>query len=187
MKPEIRKGLRTIVASREFTKRAGRKSARVRIEIGTPQHLPAEPGLSDWWACPIRIRGLGQPMLAYAGGVDGVQALELSMRHASQMLSGTKAFNNGEIYWGKTPLTQDLDFALPLSLARLQSAVEMTLSVLRKRRKSLSREAERAFRAMLKEAVRSLAACATHARRAESSENAKGEVPRRLRRRAMAG
>jgi hypothetical protein len=126
-------------------------------------------------------------MLAYAGGVDGVQALELSMRHASQMLSGTKAFNNGEIYWGKTPLTQDLDFALPLSLARLQSAVEMTLSVLRKRRKSLSREAERAFRAMLKEAVRSLAACATHARRAESSENAKGEVPRRLRRRAMAG
>ena len=185
MKPAIRKGLRTIVASRQFTKRAGRKSTRVRIEIGTPQHLPAEPGLSDWWACPIRIRGLGQPMLAYVGGVDGVQALELSMRHASQLLSGTKAFHNRELYWGKTPLAQHLDFALPLSLASLQNAVHLTVSMLRKHRKSLSREAERAFRAMLKEAVRSLAACATQARRAE--KNAKGEVPRRSRRPAMAG
>ena len=43
MRPEIRKGLRTIVASREFTRRAGSKSARVRIEIGSPQHLRAEP------------------------------------------------------------------------------------------------------------------------------------------------
>ena len=127
MKPEIRKGLRTIVASREFTKRAGRKSARVRIEIGTPQHLPAEPGLSDWWACPIRIRGLGKPMLAYRGGVDGLQALELAMRGAGQMLSGTTAFHNGELYWGKTSLAQDLDFALPLSVGSLQSAIELLM------------------------------------------------------------
>jgi len=182
MKPEISKGLRTIVASREFTKRAGRKSARVRIEIGIPQHLPAEPGLSDWWACPIRIRGLGQPMLAYAGGVDGLQALELAMRHASQMLSGTKAFHNGQLYWGKTPLTHELDFALPLQLASLQSAIELTLSMLRKRRKSLSREAERGFRVMLQEAVRGLAACATQAPRVEAPENSKVGAQRRLRR-----
>ena len=160
MKPEIRKGLLAIVASREFTKRAGGKSARVRIEIGTPQHLPAEPGLSDWWACPIRIRGLGKPMLAYSGGIDGLQALELALRRAGEMLSGAQAFRNRELYWGKTPLMQNLDFALPLSLARLQSAVELTLSMLRKRRKSLSREAERGFTEMLEEAVRGLAACA---------------------------
>ena len=161
MKPEIRKGLRSIVAAREFTRRRGSKSARVRIEIGTPQHLAAEPGLSDWWACPIRIRGLGKPMLAYSGGVDSLQALELAFQHAGQMLSGTQAFRDGELHWGRTLLAHDLDFALPLSLARLQSAVELTLSMVRKRRKHLSREAQRGFTEMLEDAVRSLSACAT--------------------------
>jgi hypothetical protein len=102
-------------------------------------------------------------MLAYRGGLDQFQALELAMRGVSEMLSGTQAFRNREIYWGKTPLVQDLDFALPLSLARLQSAVEMILSMLRKPRKSLSREAKRGFTEMLEAAVRSLATCATQA------------------------
>src|SRR5947208_859476 len=102
MKREILRGLRTIVASREFTRRAGRRRSRVRIEIGIPQHLHAEPGLSGWWACPIRIRGVGEPMLSYRGGADRFQALELAMRGASQMLSGTQAFARGELYWGKT-------------------------------------------------------------------------------------
>ncbi|HET9754692.1 MAG TPA: hypothetical protein VFP52_17100, partial [Myxococcales bacterium] len=70
MKPEIRAGLEQIVGVRKYVRKAPRGSSEVIVEVGLPQHLPAEEELSDWWACPLRIRGLGRPRELYAGGSD---------------------------------------------------------------------------------------------------------------------
>jgi len=75
---------------------------------------------------------LGKPIIYYAGGVDAVQALELSIRSAASHLIATDDFREGKLYWGKTPLRDSLDFGLPLTLASLQTTVEITRGLMQR-------------------------------------------------------
>jgi hypothetical protein len=160
MKEKIRKGLRSIIAIREFVRRVGRRSTPVRIEIGSPVHLPANAkrDLSDWWACPLRIRGVGKPMELYVGGSDSFQAVELAMRLAAQRILDKSAFQDGELYWGNTPMRNALDLALPLGPGSLQLALDITRGLLRKSK--LPRPVLRSFSRNLNEIAKHLAACA---------------------------
>jgi hypothetical protein len=160
VKEKIRKGFRRIIASREFVRRVGRRSNPVRVEIGSPVHLPADAkgDLSDWWACPLRIRGVGKPIELYVGGVDSFQAVELAMRLAAQRILNTSAFQDGELYWGNTPMRDALDLALPLRLGSLQLTLDITRGLLRKSK--LPRPVLRSFSRNLNEIAMHLAACA---------------------------
>lgn len=158
MNQMIRRGLRRILATRRYNRRVGRRYTPVTVEIGSPVHLRSEDDLADWCACPFRILGLGKPIIYYAGGVDAVQALELSIRSAASHLIATDDFREGKLYWGKTPLRDSLDFGLPLTLASLQTAVEITRGLMRKSK--LPRDIQKGLPAQLSEVLRQLKTCA---------------------------
>lgn len=67
----------TFIARRRYVFSKGAKSTSIAIEIGVPKRLRGGE-----WACPYRIRGLGDGRIHRARGVDGVQALILAIEGA---------------------------------------------------------------------------------------------------------
>jgi hypothetical protein len=50
-------------------------TTQILVELGRPAKFPE---FSDFY-CPYRISGAGEEKLFYAGGVDGIQAIQLAL------------------------------------------------------------------------------------------------------------
>lgn len=85
-----------VIAQRklEATRADGTKSELI-VKIGTPKMFPDS---SDFFA-PYQICGLGDEEVWYAGGVDAVQALQLSMGMIGAELSALRSRRNVDIRW----------------------------------------------------------------------------------------
>jgi len=69
--------LGSVIAERRL-RVTGQPELDVRVRIGTPSPFFDSPHSSYY--CPYQITGLDDSKVKYAGGVDGVQALELAIR-----------------------------------------------------------------------------------------------------------
>ena len=93
----------TVIATRELHIEG---SAKVRITIGTPREFPE----GDNFFCPFQILGIGNETVRYAGGVDAVQALVLSLQAIGAYLYTSAEFKAGRLtYLGM----RNLGFPVP--------------------------------------------------------------------------
>ncbi len=85
-----------IIARRklEATSVDGIKSELI-VNIGMPKEFPDS---SDFYA-PFQICGIGSEEVWYAGGVDAVQALQLSMGMIRAELNALRSRRNLDISW----------------------------------------------------------------------------------------
>lgn len=72
----MRVELGVVIAERRFHV-LGRPEMDVRLRLGMPRAFDDSEG--DFY-CPYQIVGLGEEVVRYVGGVDGLQALELAIR-----------------------------------------------------------------------------------------------------------
>ena len=85
---------------------------KIYITIGTPQEFP-EGGN---FYCPYKIDGLGDGSVYYAGGVDAVQALELTLKRIGTDLYTSTEFTNDRLrHLGM----RNLGFPVPSSITDL--------------------------------------------------------------------
>jgi len=80
--------------------------APVQVTMGVPQRFP--DGNDDWY-CPYRITGLGDAHVRYAAGVDGFQALLLTMQIIGTYLSTSEEAKDGGLKW-----LGELDLGFPV-------------------------------------------------------------------------
>jgi hypothetical protein len=99
----------TVIATRALDLPRGR---RVIVKIGKPRKFRG----SDSYFCPFEIRGLSRHKIFYQGGVDPVQALELTMK-----IIGVALYTSDEAEAGKLTWLGDrnLGFPVPDSVADL--------------------------------------------------------------------
>lgn len=95
-----------VIVTREF---ALSESARpVIVEIGRPAKFPDG---QDYY-CPYRVVGLGNDRVRYAGGVDQVQALLLTLKKIGAELYTCAEYKSGKLYWLEAG-NNDLGFPTP--------------------------------------------------------------------------
>lgn len=82
----------TVIATREFDLLGGRK---VTVLIGKPERFPGE----DDYYCPYQIVGIGSGRIRYAGGIDAVQALELTLKMVGTDLYTSSEAQAKELSW----------------------------------------------------------------------------------------
>jgi hypothetical protein len=80
-----------------WLRQSGRRVRKVQVRIGAPA-----PWDEMAEACPVQMLGLGRDRVHHIAGVDGVQALELSLQFVEQMLAGYEEDHPGErLHWLK--------------------------------------------------------------------------------------
>lgn len=94
--------LSQVIAEREYSLVTGaRRPRKVHLRFGKPRPLPDRAG----YHCVYQIEGLDEggaaatTRTAWAGGVDGVQALDLAMKMALVWLVDSKAYAEGRLTW----------------------------------------------------------------------------------------
>ena len=92
-----------VIASRKLDL----KGKTVTIRIGKPVVYPDG---SDYY-CPYEITGLGKTMIGYAGGIDSVQALLLSLKKIGAILYSSREAQSGQLAWS---FGIDGDFGFPV-------------------------------------------------------------------------
>jgi hypothetical protein len=97
--------LEEIIVERRLSRGDGRP---VIVRIGKPVPYPE----GDNFYCPFDIAGLDRVILSRAGGVDGVQALQLAMQKIGVILQGHNKETGDGLFWldGDDP---DLGFGAP--------------------------------------------------------------------------
>jgi hypothetical protein len=68
----------------------------VTVKIGKPKKFG---GGNASYYCPYQILGMGDELVKYAGGVDRVQALQLTLVQIGVRLSTSKEAKAGELSW----------------------------------------------------------------------------------------
>ncbi len=106
----------TIIATRELILIDGKK---VSVIIGKPEKFPD----SDDYYCPYQIMGIGRESVRYAGGIDSVQALILTLNMIGSDLYTSKEAKAGILRWvgGERG---DLGFPVPEVLRDLKGGKE---------------------------------------------------------------
>lgn len=83
-----------IIATRELALRDG---TPVVVNIGKPRPFPDDPDPS--YFCPYQITGLQARCDGHVGGVDAVQALELTLKLMGVLLAASEEGKRGDIRW----------------------------------------------------------------------------------------
>lgn len=95
-----------VIASRQLTLDDNHK---VEILIGKPSPIPNG---TDWY-CPYQTLGMGSGRVRYAGGVDSVQALVLSLSMVGAELYCSAEYESGRLSWECGAVKGDLGFPVP--------------------------------------------------------------------------
>lgn len=106
----------TIIATRELILSDGKE---VSVIIGKPEKFPD----SDDYYCPYQVIGIGKGNVRYAGGIDSVQALLLTLNMIGADLYTSKEAKAGILSW-KGGAKGDLGFPLPEVLRDLKERKE---------------------------------------------------------------
>jgi hypothetical protein len=101
-----------VIATRELSLLAGKK---VTVLIGKPEKFS---GAEDYY-CPYQILGLGSERVRYAGGIDAVQALELTLKMIGTDLYTSQEAQGNELSWNGGQKSGDLGFPVPNVLSDL--------------------------------------------------------------------
>ena len=96
----------TVIAFRELSLRGVNA---VTVKIGKPEKFPD----GDDYYCPYQIEGIGDGRVRYAGGVDAVQALELTLNRVGAELHASSEAKSGTLNWVGGKNSNDLGFPLP--------------------------------------------------------------------------
>ncbi|MFL6621613.1 MAG: DUF6968 family protein [Sulfurifustis sp.] len=76
--------------------------------MGKPE--PFDDGINHY--CPYQVIGIGRDDVRYAGGVDGVQALQLALKMIGADLYTSQEAQAGKLSWGGGK-NLDLGFPVP--------------------------------------------------------------------------
>jgi hypothetical protein len=77
---------------------SGEPSSEILVKLGKPQPFPDSPEADDFY-CPFQITGAGDERVRYAAGVDGFQAIELTVKLIGVVLSKLSRELNGRLRW----------------------------------------------------------------------------------------
>lgn len=83
-----------VIAERELSLVSGEKQGVVTVSIGRP-YREADGA----YFCPFRVRGLGRELSRKAGGVDGIQAVQLAL----VMIGAELSLYGESLRWGTSP------------------------------------------------------------------------------------
>ena len=83
--------------------------------IGKPEKFPD----ADDYYCPYQIVGVGNERVRYAGGIDAVQALELTLKMIGTDLYTSGEAQSGALSWMGGSKKGDLGFPVPDGLRDL--------------------------------------------------------------------
>jgi hypothetical protein len=97
-----------VVAERRL-RVSGRPDLDVRLRIGKPRPYPDDP--RENYYCPYEITGLGKEHGGHIGGVDAIQAVELTLRVLPSVLDALRREYPG-LGWEDAP-PGDYGFTLP--------------------------------------------------------------------------
>lgn len=87
-------------------------ATKVTVTIGKPEKFPG----NDDYYCPYQIAGLGDGKVRYAGGIDGVQALLLTLEMIGADLYTSAEAQHGKLTWSDE---RALGFPVPDSIRDL--------------------------------------------------------------------
>jgi hypothetical protein len=104
--------LGTPIASRRLTFSDGRT---ITVRIGKPRKFPDG---TDYY-CPYKIAGIGDERIRYAGGVDAVQALQLTLARIGSDLYTSDEAKSRALRWEGGSIEGDLGFPVPNVIADL--------------------------------------------------------------------
>jgi len=85
-----------VIAERYLTLNAGGEDRQVRIALGRPYQEPDQS-----YFCPYRITGVGAELARRAGGVDGIQAIQLAL----VIIGGELSRYSESLKWDGEPTT----------------------------------------------------------------------------------
>jgi hypothetical protein len=103
------KTIEQIIARRELDLTTGGK---VTIIVGKPEQFP--DGIDFY--CPYQITGLSNSRIRYAGGIDEIQALSLTLSKIGADLYTSDAYQSGTLMWNGL---KNLGFPVPHSIKDL--------------------------------------------------------------------
>lgn len=89
----MKEELDEVVATRTFDRADGTK---VVLKIGRPSSSPDQ---KDSFRCPFQVIGLGNGAVKFTYGVDGIQALELTLQRAFAYLEAQDDVRDGAVKW----------------------------------------------------------------------------------------
>jgi hypothetical protein len=95
-----------VIAIRKLDLSSGKK---VTVVIGKPRKF--RTGI-DYY-CPYQIRGIGDGLVRYAGGIDPVQALQLTLMQIGAHLYASEEAKAGHLSWEAGSTKGDLGFPVP--------------------------------------------------------------------------
>ncbi len=103
-----------IIAERKLVLLHDLEESEVIIVLGKPQVFPpVELQKSTGYFCPYQIKGLSDEAVRFAGGVDGVRAIELAMKIIGTRLDVELRDRPGtRLVWGAED-PDDAQFAWP--------------------------------------------------------------------------
>jgi len=89
-------GIGEVIAERKLrlAQRDGRVTT-ITVKLGKPLEFPDETG----FYAPFQIIGVGSEKAKYAGGVDGIQALQLAMKMIGAYLNAIREEQAAELTW----------------------------------------------------------------------------------------
>lgn len=99
------------VATRTLSLTTNGEQQQVTVIIGKPR--PYENS-RDYY-CPYCIRGMGPERIRYASGIDGVQALMLTLKKIGAELYTSEQSRSGKLMW-EGDENGDLGFPVPATL-----------------------------------------------------------------------
>jgi len=67
----------------------------VTVQLGKPEPFPDSSG----FFCPIQIVGVGDGKVRYAGGIDGIQSLQLALKMAGAFLETLPVEIRAQLRW----------------------------------------------------------------------------------------
>ena len=80
-----------VIAERELTLVSNEKQGSVTVSLGRP-YREADGA----YLCPFRVKGLGKELSREAGGVDGIQAMQLAL----VMIGAELSLYGESLRWG---------------------------------------------------------------------------------------
>ncbi len=105
------KAIEDAVATRTLSLTKDGEQQKVTVIIGKPR--PYEDS-TDYY-CPYCIRGMGPERIRYASGIDGVQALLLTLKKIGADLYTSEQSRSGKLMW-EGDENGDLGFPVPATL-----------------------------------------------------------------------
>ncbi len=96
----------TLIATRELLLSDAKK---ITVKIGKPKKFPDG---KDYY-CPYQIKGLGDGQVRYAGGVDAIQAFQLTLTKIGTVLYTSDEAKAGQLKWNAGQTKGDFGFPVP--------------------------------------------------------------------------